>query len=55
MKEKIKQAFIDISNNPDEIAIMDDIYSHKGYAEAVDSEYDEVREYLERQKSWNFD
>jgi phosphonate transport system substrate-binding protein len=55
LKEKIKQAFLDITKNEDEIAIMRDVYSHEGYSEAVDSDYDKVREYLKRKDEWSFD
>lgn len=54
LKEKIQDAFLAIAQDPAKIAIMDAIYSHKGYAVAVDSEYDIVRTYLERQKDWDF-
>jgi phosphonate transport system substrate-binding protein len=52
--ERIQEAFLNIAADPDKIAIMDAIYSHKGYAVAVDSEYDIVRTYLERQEDWEF-
>lgn len=52
--ERVKQAFLNIAADPVGSEIIDDIYSHKGYAEAVDSEYDIVRTYLERQEDWDF-
>ncbi|MDA3932427.1 MAG: phosphate/phosphite/phosphonate ABC transporter substrate-binding protein [Tenericutes bacterium] len=51
---RIKQAFINIAADPEGSQIIDDIYSHKGYAEATDAEYDIVRTYLERQEDWDF-
>lgn len=54
LKERIQEAFLAIAEDAAKIAIMDAIYSHKGYAVAVDSEYDIVRTYLERQKDWDF-
>ena len=55
LKDKIKQAFLDISANEEEMAILYAVYEHLGYAEAVDSEYDQVREYLKRKDEWSFD
>lgn len=52
--QRIKDAFIAISEDPDKIAVMTAIYNHLGYAVAVDSEYDVVRTYLERQEEWEF-
>lgn len=49
--QAITDAFLAIAADEDGIAIMDAIYSHKGYAVATDDEYDIVRTYLERQKS----
>lgn len=54
LKERIQEAFLAIAEDATKIAVMDAIYSHKGYAVAVDSEYDIVRTYLERQKDWDF-
>lgn len=54
LKDKIKEAFMNIAKTEEGLAIVRGIYSHEGYAEAKDSDYDEVRTYLERQKSWNF-
>jgi len=55
MKDKIKQAFLDITEVEAEITIMRDVYSHEGYAEAIDSDYDKVREYIARKDEWSFD
>lgn len=52
--QRIKDAFIAISEDPEKIAVMTAIYNHLGYAVAVDSEYDVVRTYLERQEQWEF-
>lgn len=52
--QRIKEAFLAISEDPEQIAVMTAIYNHLGYAVAVDSEYDVVRTYLERQESWSF-
>ncbi len=54
LKVKIQEAFLAIAADADKIAVMDAIYSHKGYATAVDSEYDIVRTYLQRQEDWDF-
>jgi len=53
--EDIKQAFMKIPESDYGLKIIQDIYSHEGYAEAVDSEYDIVRTYLERQENWDFE
>jgi phosphonate transport system substrate-binding protein len=54
LKERIQEAFLAIAEDPEKIAVMDRIYGHKGYAVAVDSEYDIVRTYLQRQEDWDF-
>ncbi len=54
LKEKVKNAFIAISETPEGHEIVYNIYNHEGYAPAVDSDYDEVRLYLERKKEWDF-
>lgn len=54
LKVKIQEAFLAIAADADKIAVMDAIYAHKGYATAVDSEYDIVRTYLQRQEDWDF-
>ncbi len=51
---KIKAAFIAIAETEEGRAIIRAVYNHEGYAEAVDSEYDIVRTYLERQEDWDF-
>lgn len=54
LKEKVTNAFLAISNDPQGVAIVRAIYSHEGYAPAKDSDYEIVRTYLERQKQWEF-
>ena len=54
LKEKVKKAFIAISKDPKGLEIIRGIYNHEGYAEAQDSDYDEVRVYLERKDQWDF-
>ncbi|MDT8336743.1 MAG: phosphate/phosphite/phosphonate ABC transporter substrate-binding protein [Candidatus Izemoplasmatales bacterium] len=53
--EKVKQAFINIAKTEAGRAIIRAVYNHEGYAEALDSEYDIVRTYLERQEDWTFE
>ena len=53
--ERIQEAFLAIAADDAKIAVMDAIYSHKGYAIATDEEYDIVRTYLERQEAWEFE
>lgn len=53
--ERIQEAFLAIAADEAKIAVMDAIYSHKGYAIATDEEYDIVRTYLERQEAWEFE
>jgi len=53
--ERIQEAFLAIAADDAKIAVMDAIYSHKGYAIATDDEYDIVRTYLERQEAWEFE
>jgi phosphonate transport system substrate-binding protein len=53
--EKVKQAFINIASTEAGRAIIRAVYNHEGYAEALDSEYDIVRTYLERQEDWTFE
>jgi phosphonate transport system substrate-binding protein len=52
--ERIKDAFIAISQTEEGHDIIFNVYSHEGYAEAVDSDYDIVRTYLARQEEWTF-
>mgnify|MGYP001407239143 CR=1 FL=1 len=54
LKEKIKQAFLDIAASEEGLEIIRAVYNHEGYAPATDDEYAMVREYLERQKEWDF-
>lgn len=54
LKDKIKTAFLNIAASEDGLTIIDEIYSHKGYAEAEDSEYEQVRTYLKRSEEWEF-
>lgn len=53
--QAIKLAFLSIADSPEGLQIIQDVYSHEGYAVAVDSEYDIVRTFLERQKAWSFE
>lgn len=48
MKEKITQAFIEIGKDKEGQEIIRDIYSHEGYVESQDSNFDIVREYEEK-------
>ncbi len=52
LKEDIKKAFMAIAESEEGLEIVRAIYSHEGYAEAKDSDYDEVRTYLERKDEW---
>ena len=52
MKDAVKEAFLAIAASDNGLEIIRAIYSHEGYAEAKDSDYDEVRTYLERKNSW---
>ncbi|MFO7611502.1 MAG: phosphate/phosphite/phosphonate ABC transporter substrate-binding protein [Clostridia bacterium] len=52
LKEDVKKAFMAIAESEEGLAIIRAIYSHEGYAEAKDSDYNEVRTYLARQKEW---
>lgn len=52
LKTAVKNAFLAIAASEEGLAIIRAIYSHEGYAEAKDSDYDEVRTYLARQKEW---
>lgn len=47
-KEKIKQAFINVGESEEGREIVRDIYTHEGYVESQDSNFDIVREYSER-------
>jgi phosphonate transport system substrate-binding protein len=50
MKEKIKQAFLDINDNPEVLAVMTEVYTWDGIAESTDEEFDVVRDVYERFK-----
>ncbi len=50
--EAVKDAFLAIAESEAGLDIVRAIYSHEGYAEATDEEYDIVRTYLERQEEW---
>ncbi|MBY7141618.1 phosphate/phosphite/phosphonate ABC transporter substrate-binding protein [Virgibacillus sp. NKC19-3] len=47
-KEKIQQAFISVGESEEGREIVRDIYTHEGYVESQDSNFDIVREYSER-------
>jgi len=53
--QAIKLAFLSIAGNEESLTVLRDIYSHEGLVTALDSDYDVVREYLERQKAWSFE
>ncbi|MCG8516287.1 MAG: phosphate/phosphite/phosphonate ABC transporter substrate-binding protein, partial [Halanaerobiales bacterium] len=55
LKEKVKQAFLNVAGSDAGLEIIRAIYNHEGYAEAKDSDYAEVRTYLERKDEWSFD
>ncbi|QEN08926.1 phosphate/phosphite/phosphonate ABC transporter substrate-binding protein [Oceanispirochaeta crateris] len=54
LKQKVKDAFIAISKSEEGLEIVRGIYNHEGYEAAQDSDYDEVRVYLERKNEWDF-
>ena len=54
LKERVRQAFIALSQDPAGLEIIRRIYNHEGYAPAVDSDYDGVRVYLQRMEEWDF-
>lgn len=49
--EKVQQAFIDIGKDEEGLEIIREIYSHEGYTESEDSNFDIVREYGEKVKT----
>ncbi|WP_448969738.1 phosphate/phosphite/phosphonate ABC transporter substrate-binding protein [Macrococcus capreoli] len=49
LKEKVKKAFITLSKDDSSKKIIKEIYSHDGYAETKDSEYDIIRKYVHTQ------
>lgn len=52
LKDDVKAAFLAIADSEAGLEIIRAIYSHEGYAEAKDSDYDEVRTYLARKSEW---
>ncbi|SFA94098.1 phosphonate transport system substrate-binding protein [Lentibacillus halodurans] len=48
MKEAVTEAFVTIGKDKEGREIIRDIYSHEGYAESEDSNFDIVREYEEK-------
>lgn len=48
---KVQQAFIEIGKSEEGHAIISDIYSHEGYVESDNSNFDIVREYAEKVKT----
>ena len=55
LRAKVTQAFLNIAQSDDGLEIIQAIYSHEGYAIAVDEEYEIVRTYLQRQEEWDFE
>lgn len=45
LKNKIIQAFLDLSNDPAAVSIVRDIYTHEGYVKTDDSKFNIVRDY----------
>lgn len=54
LKEKIQQAFLNIVLTKEGLEIIRAMYGHDGYVKVIDSEYEKVRVYLNRQKGWRF-
>lgn len=54
LKERVRQAFIALADDPEGLEIIQRIYNHEGYAPAADSDYDGVRLYLSRMEEWDF-
>ncbi len=54
LKERVRQAFIALADDPAGLEIIQRIYNHEGYAPAADSDYDGVRLYLTRMEEWDF-
>lgn len=48
LREKIRQAFLAIAADPAGLEIVSGLYSHLGYTEVNDSNYDIVRDYTKR-------
>ncbi len=55
VKDKVKAAFLAIAASDKGHEIIKAIYSHEGYAEASDADYEVVKEYLARKDQWSFD
>ncbi len=53
LKYAVKNAFMNIIESEDGHDVMYAIYSHEGYAPAVDADYNIVRTYLARQADWD--
>ena len=54
LKQRIADAFMAMMEEPAGREIMQRIYNHEGYAPVSDSEYNQVRTYLERSQTWSF-
>ena len=52
--EAVRKAFMNLAKDPKGLEIIQRIYNHEGYAPAQDSDYNEVRTYLERKDQWSF-
>ncbi|PIB39586.1 phosphonate-binding protein, partial [Pseudomonas sp. 2588-5] len=50
-KERIQQAFINIGESEEGKEIIRDIYTHEGYVESEDGNFEIVREYADRVKT----
>ena len=50
MKNKIKEAFLAINDNPEILAVMNEVYTWDGIAESTDEEFDVVRAVFEQFK-----
>lgn len=54
LKNRVRDAFLAVAADPEGLKIIQGIYNHEGYAPAKDSDYDNVRVYLQRMKEWDF-
>ncbi len=54
LKERVRQAFMALADDPAGLEIIQRIYNHEGYAPASDGDYDGVRLYLTRMEEWDF-
>ncbi|TCP69394.1 phosphate/phosphite/phosphonate ABC transporter substrate-binding protein [Baia soyae] len=50
LKNKVTQAFLDLSNDPKAVEIFRSIYTHEGYVKTDDSKFASVREYETKAK-----